>query len=173
MSRQWQERLTYAALSVFLAWHTLALMFAPMPDSALTEPLGGLLHPYLTLLRLNNTWGFYAPEVGSGQQFRYVVEDATGKEHTFIPTEDFSWFHPAFWWIRAWHKVIIESPDEFGDQAAALFCKKHASLNPISITLIQVLQDDFPVEDQLAGKHPMDAQFVSVNTLKRVKCSGN
>jgi hypothetical protein len=172
ISKPWRQRLTYAAMSLFLAWHTLALVVAPVPDSEMKRSLRRLLGPYLTLFRLSNTWDFYAPNVGLGQQFRYLVEDGSGNRHTFIPTNDFGWFQPHYWWFRAWHNTIIDSPDDYGDLAAALFCKEHAALDPISITLVQVLQKDFVEKDQLAGRHPMDAEFVTENILKHVRCPG-
>jgi hypothetical protein len=170
ISKQLQERLTYAAISVFLAWHALALMIAPLPDSSLKKSMHGVLHPYLRLFRLDNTWDFYAPNVGSGLQFRYVVEDGGGKQHTFKPTDDYGWFHPSYWWFRAWHNVIMDAPDLHGDLAVVLLCKKHHSLNPVSITLKKVQQNDFSVEDHLTGKHPMDTEFVTESELKRATC---
>jgi hypothetical protein len=171
-SNWWQGRAAYVAMSVFLVWHTLALMVSPIPDSSLKDALNGVLHPYLTLLRLDNTWGFYAPEVETGQELRYTVEDGEGKEHEFRPIEQFGWFHPAFWWVRSWHHTIIDSPDDFAETAGRLLCKKHASLHPKSVALIHILPEEFSVEDYLAGKNPLDPEFVSVNEFKKVQCGG-
>src|ERR1700722_12933639 len=172
VAEAWQKRLTYAAMSLFIAWHTVAMVIAPSPDSDLKRSLVRALHPYLTLFKLGNTWDFYAPNVGYGQQFRYIVENAVGRQHTFVPTEAWGWADPRYWWYTAWFNVIIDSPDDHGEVAVSVFCKAHAKLDPVSITLMQVLQKDFTVEDQLNGKNPMDAEFVTVNTLKRAACPG-
>ena len=79
ISKQWRKRLTYMAMSVFVGWHTLALVVAPAPDSsAIAQSFRRLFHPYLTLFSLDNKWDFYAPDVGKGRQFRYDIEDAPG-----------------------------------------------------------------------------------------------
>jgi len=160
-------------MSVILGWHTLAVVVAPAPDNSVTvQALRFLLHPYLTLFRLDNPWNFYAPIVAKGHQFRYMIEDIAGKRRTFVPTEELYTFHPSFWWFRAWYDAILDSPEIYGDSVAALLCRKHASLHPISITLLKIEQEDFSPMDQLGGKHPMDSEFVTVSTLRRVACSG-
>ena len=171
ISKQWCERLIYTALSVFVAWHTLAIVVAPAPDGSVTvQSLRRLLHPYLTLFRLDNKWDFYAPNVGKGHQFRYVIEDVAGTRHTFLPTDDLSWFHPSHWWFRAWYDAIAESPDVHGDSIAARLCRQHAALRPVAITLLNLEEKDFLPADHLSGKHPLDSEFVTVHTLKRVRC---
>jgi hypothetical protein len=148
------------------------MVTAPAPDSDLKRSLVRVLHPYLTLFKLGNTWDFYAPNVGYGQQFRYFVEDAAGQQHAFAPTEAWGWANPRYWWYTAWFNVIIDSADDQGELAISLLCKTHATLNPVSITLIQVLQKDFAAEDRLNSKSPMDDEFVTVNILKRGACPG-
>jgi hypothetical protein len=171
ISRQWRERLLYAAMSLFVAWHTLAMVVAPAPNSSvMAQSFRKLLHPYLTLFRLDNKWDFYAPNVGKGHQFRYVVADAAGTRHTFMPTDDLSWYHPSHWWFRAWYDAIVESPEIHGDAVAARLCRQHAALRPVSITFLNLEEKDFSPEDHLGGKHPLDSEFVTVKTLKRVKC---
>jgi hypothetical protein len=172
ISKPWRERLIYTAMSVFVAWHTLAIVVAPAPDSSVVvQWLRQVLHPYLTLLRLDNQWNFYAPNPGRGHQLRYVVEDATGTRHTFIPTDGSNWFHPSEWWFRSLYDWIAGSPDIYGDAAAALLCRKHAALHPTAIVLMDLEQKDFSPADHLSGKHPLDSQFVTVNDLRRVTCT--
>ena len=49
----WRQRLTYLVMSVFVAWHTLAMVIAPAPDSSvLVGTLRAALQPYLTLFKL-------------------------------------------------------------------------------------------------------------------------
>src|ERR1035438_9528732 len=111
ISKKWRERLTYIAMSVFVAWHTLAMVIAPAPDSDVTKSLQIVLQPYLTLLRLDSQWQFFAPTVSEGSRFRYDIQDRTGKIHTFMPAEELSWFHPNFIWFRSWYYRIMDDPD--------------------------------------------------------------
>src|SRR4051812_39566096 len=95
LSRQWRERLTYAALSVFVSWHTLAMVVVPASEeSELAKSLRGLLQPYIGLFNLDNHWDFFAPNIAGSSVFRYVVKDSNGVGHTFMPQSKWSWFSP-------------------------------------------------------------------------------
>lgn len=170
----WQQRLIYGGMSLFLAWHTLALALAPLPDgSEAVTALRAFFSPYLTLFRLDNKWNFYAPNVGKGHQLRYVIDDGAGQRHAFVPTDGLSWYHPGYWWVRARHDAVIEDPQARGDAIAADFCQKHAALRPVTVTLQKLEEKDFTPADHLQGRHPLESDFATVSTLKRVRCSGS
>ena len=65
---------------------------------------------------------------------------------------------------------IMEAPDTYADFAAQYFCRKQATLKPISVTLLQVVENDYWPDDRLLGKQPRDPDYVTVNTLKTVEC---
>ncbi len=174
ISNAWRERLTYTVMSLFVAWHSLAIIVAPAPETSVTvQGLRVLLQPYLTLLRLDSAWNFFSPTVDSMRmsQFRYVIEDKAGEKLTFTPEAEFSGLNPNYFWFRAWYGAIIDNPGDYADIAATLFCRKHASLDPVSITLLEIQEKDFTQTDFLAGKQRWDPEFVTVNTIKQVKCS--
>ena len=170
IAKQWRERLAYTLMSAVVLWHTLALVVAPAPDSKIVQSLRRLLHPYLTLLRLDNPWDFYAPNIGTGHLLQYVIEDAAGRQHTFVPVEELSSYHPRFWWFRAWYDAVLEDPEKHGGSIAALLCRRHVALHPIAVTLRKIQQGDFSRADHLSGKHPLDPEFVTESTLKRLAC---
>jgi len=172
-SKPGRQRLIYTAMSLLVVWHTLAMVVAASPDSAIMRSARLLFHPYLTLFRLENQWGFFAPNVDLGSQFRYVVEDAAGQRHTFIPADRLSRFHPTSIWVRDRYRTVMESIETHGDAAAASLCREHASLRPITITLVEIEQKDFLPADQLSGKHPLDPKFINEHTLKTVRCTDN
>jgi hypothetical protein len=168
VSKQWRERLSYTAMSVFLGWHTLAMVIAPAPQASETvQALRLLLDPYLTLFELDHTWQFFSPDVARGDQLRYVIKDASGQSHTFVPSAKWRWFHPG---ILGWDESILDDPNVYGHSLAAFFCREHASLGPVSISLLKVEEKDFTPADHLNGKHPLDPEFITVRTLKRFKC---
>lgn len=171
-SQQWRERLAYLAMSVFVGWHTLAIVIAPAPDSRMIERLRLLLQPYLTLFSLDTKWDFFTPDVSRKNQFRYVIRDSAGKEQTFVPADELNRLSPSFNWFRLWYVTVMGSPDVHGDSVAAFFCRKHTALRPASITLLEIQEGYFWPDDHLNGKHPLDSEFVTVNTLKRVTCPG-
>jgi hypothetical protein len=173
-STRLKHRLIYLVMSLFIAWHTLAIIVAPAPeDSAMAQALrNALLQPYLSFFRLDNAWDFFAPNVENGSQFRYVIEDKDGTNHTFVPADELSWFHPNYFWFRSWYYAIMDEPERYVDIAAAVFCRKHASLHPAAVTFLDVHEEDFTQEDYLAGKHRLDPEFLKENILERVQCPG-
>jgi hypothetical protein len=166
-----RQRLGYLVMSLFVAWHTLAIAVAPAPSNALTESLRKVLQPYLTLFRLDDKWDFFAPNIGAGSLFRYVIEDQAGWKHTFTPAEKLSWIHPGYLWFRFWYYAIMENPELYADDAAARFCRMHADLHPVDITLLELREKEFTPSDLLAGKQRTDPEFYTVTTIKRDKCA--
>lgn len=169
-SKPWRTRLTYAAMSLLVVWHTLAMLVGPAPESVMTLAARKIFHPYITLFRMDNKWGYFAPEVPRGMQFRYIVEDAAGQRHTFIPDDTLSRFQPNAIWVKDRYKTVMAFPDQYGDAAVASLCRDHAALKPVAITLVEVEQKDFTPLDRRSGKHPLDPEFVDVNALKPIPC---
>jgi len=170
MSKQAWGRVAYTAMSLLVAWHTMAMVLATAPESVITQAGRSLFQPYLTLFRLDNDWGFFAPNVPLGHQFRYVVEDAAGARLAFAPDEKLSRLSPAWIWFSDRHRTVAESPEDFADATALSLCQEHASLHPVAVTLLDVEQKVFLPADWLSGKHPLDPEFVNVNVVKTVRC---
>lgn len=171
ISKQWRQRLLYTVMSLFLAWHTVAMLVGPAPEgSVIVQSLRGIYGPYVTLFRLDNKWGFFAPSVGKWSEFRYVVEDAAGKRHTFAPARQLRWYLPTYIWLKDRYETIMESPDVHGDELAAKLCRRHADLKPVSITLLEAQEKEFLPAHHLAGKHPLSDEFVTVSVLRMTPC---
>ncbi len=168
--KQWRGRLTYAAMSLLVVWHTVAMVLAPSPDSVVTDSARSLFDPYLTLFLLQSTWSFYAPDMRVEPEFRYVVEDASGQHHTFVPAEKVSRYHPSDIWVKDWYIHVMDHPETYSKPVAAYLCREHASLHPASITLLEIDQKEFWPADQLSGKTPFDFEFLENKTLATVPC---
>jgi hypothetical protein len=173
---QWaalRKRLSVVVMSLVVGWHSLAMLVAPAPgDSVTAQSLRYVLQPYLSLLRLDNGWAFFVP-VGKHAQFRYEVRDGAGNDHTFTPSEEPADSLPKYVWWREFKYLydgIMDSPQVMGGVAGAILCETHAELDPLFVTLLQVQEENFWPEDQLAGKHPLDQEFVTVNSIVRVPC---
>jgi hypothetical protein len=170
---EWRKRLTMLAMSLVVGWHSLAMLVAPAPnDSTMVQSLRSVLQPYISLFRLDTGWGFFAP-VGKHAQFRYVVKDAAGNDHMFVPTEEPAASIPRYVWWREFKYLydgIMDSPESRASVAGTQLCRAHAALDPLFVTLLQVQEQNFWPEDLLAGKHPLDPDHVTVSTLMRVPC---
>lgn len=171
MPKVWRERVTYAAMSFFVAWHTLAMVVAPAPaTSDLVRGLRVVLTPYLDFFELDNDWNFFAPVVGKDAILRYVIKDDAGVEHSFDTDANLNWFDASYNWFRAWYFAVLDSPDDFAEEFAALFCREHAALHPAAITLFEVEEKDYGPLDRLRGKQQTDPEFVKVTEVKSLQC---
>jgi hypothetical protein len=170
ISERLRARLAYLAMSAIVAWHTLAMVIAPAPDSDVTLLARVALQPYLTFFRLDNQWDFFAPTVGEGARLRYDIQDKSSKTQAFLPADELRWYHPNFLWFRSWYYRIIDDPDNYAENAAVVLCRKHAALQPLAITFYEIQEEKFTREDYLAGKQRMDQGFFSVRLLRGMRC---
>src|SRR5579862_2572325 len=138
-AKTWRERLTYTAMSFFVAWHTLAMVVAPAPGySDLMRGLRTVFEPYLHFFELDNDWNFFAPVIGKDSILRYVITDDSGKDHSFDSVAGLNWFSPSSIWFRSWYAAVLDSPDDFAAEFAALLCRQHVDLHPVAIRLSKV-----------------------------------
>lgn len=165
-----RQRLTYLIMSLFVTWQTLAIIVAPAPDSYVSEALRKVLQPYLTLLRLDSQWDFFAPNVGEGSRLRYILEDKGGRRFSFNPAQQLSWFHPNYFWVRGWYYAIMDNPELYADAAIARFCEQHAALHPVAITMLEMQEERFTRADLLAGENRNHPKFFTAKTIKHAQC---
>lgn len=170
ISRRWRAHLTYFAMSVFLAWHAIAMLLAPVPNNNVTvAAFRYLFQPYLAFIGLDNNWDFFSP-IGIGHQFRYVITDAAGKEHTFAPIEQFAWFQPTHRWHEKIYDQIMYEPEVYGEYFALAFCRKHAALKPVSIRLLARQEAAFFPADYLSGQDRWGDEFIIMHIRKERAC---
>ena len=176
-AKVWRDRVTYAAMSLFVVWHTVAMVAAPAPGTSdLIKGLRIVLDPYLHFFNLDNQWNFVAPDITEeghdppGVILRYVIKDDAGTLHRFDPEAGLNWLRPSWFWFRSWYVALLQSPDDFGEQFAALFCREHAELHPVTITFFEVDEQNYGPLDRLRGKQPLDPEFVTVAPVKSFEC---
>jgi hypothetical protein len=169
---RWRDAIVYSLMSLFSVWHAICLIVGPAPqESQISQALRPLVGSYLKLISLDVKWGFFAP-IGGASEFRYVVRDSEGESHLFRPTSKLAWYDPGKLWIIDRYRVARQLPEVYGDILIAEHCQVHAALKPAEIRLVEVVQQkDFWVSDHLAGKHPLDEQFATTQTLRTGTCS--
>jgi hypothetical protein len=161
--------LLYSAMSLFVGWHTFVMLVGPN-NSETAAAARRWAQPYLSFFRLESTWSFFAPSVGKHSQFRYVIQDRAGEEHTFVPVRELNPYFPSFYLFKHSYDTVTTFPELHGGFFAAMFCREHAALQPFYISLQVSLEREFLPADQLAGKHPLDPDFTEVETLLQVPC---
>jgi hypothetical protein len=168
----WRPRLVCLAMSSFVAWHMVSILIAPIPyGSDALLAVHSLFRPYMTLFRLESSWGFFT-QVPKLPMFRYIVESADGKEHTFTPIKDFKWYYPRTNWVERTFMAISVDPEplRIGSYYLPILCKHHANLKPVSITFTAVTGSEFTRDDFLAGHRPDDPGFTTVQQLMYGEC---
>jgi len=167
-----RDRLIYWAASLFLAWHTIAMMLTPLPEqNVIVQAFRSLFHPYVTVVGIDASWNFFSP-IGSSYQWRYVVEDAGGNKHTFTPIKEINWLTP----VHRWYEKILQEPmlgpDLYGDYFAKFFCRKQAVLRPVAITFVAVEEGEFWPQDYLLGKNrTTDPEYLTEIPVRRYACA--
>src|SRR5579871_3768184 len=170
---RWRARLATLAMSLMIGWHSLAMLVAPAPaDSVTVQALRTVLQPYISLLRLDTGWGFFAP-VGKHAQFRYVIKDGEGIDHVFVPSEEPATSIAKYVWWREFKYLydgIMDMPQDRAGVVGTLLCREHAELDPLYVTLLRIQEQDYVPDDLLNGKHPLDPEYVTADTLSRIPC---
>ena len=121
-------------------------------------------------IQAGNEWSFYAPDVRVEPEFRYVVEDASGERHTFVPADKLSRYHPTDIWVKDWYIHVMDNPETYSEFVAAYLCREHASLHPVSITLLEIDQKEFSPAGPTERKTPLRSEFLDKKTLATVQC---
>ena len=169
--KTWRDRLMYLAASLFLGWHTIAMVLAPVPENnVIVQTFRDVFQPYLVLTGIDTTWDFFSP-IGDSYQFRYVIEDADGVEYTFTPIAEVNWLTPTHRLYERIFTELMRTPDVYGGYFTKFFCRKHAALKPVAVTLLNIEEGEYWPEDYLRGKRrAIDPEYFTVNTLLRADC---
>ena len=126
--------------------------------------------PYLHALALDTRWAFFAPDPTRGRALRYTVEDARGARHEFRPSETLSRWEPGYFRLTTLYAAIRPDAPALVASAGGHLCRRHAGLEPRSVTF--TLRDATVVtpEEYLAGARPLDARHVAEQVLPPVAC---
>jgi hypothetical protein len=168
------QKILFVLTSMFLIWHTLALVIGPSPQSHLRDNLFGYFQPYLSLFRLNNAWAFYAPEpeLGSVVNYKVIGEDGDAQEFDVYNDQLDRWSASYFRFNAFFNNIYWQSEvyRRYRNSYIQYLCRRHAALNPESIVLVRINQTRLTHEDYLKGARPLDPEFIEVHTSQPVRC---
>lgn len=169
-----RQKILYFLASVFLLWHSLALIIGPAPQSYIRDNLYSIYEPYLSLFRLNNAWAFYAPEPDLGGVLNYKVITKDGNAHDFDIYADQldKWSTSYFRYNAFFNNIELESDEylSYRQSYTQYLCRKHRALSPQSIVLIRVAQTPLSYEDYINGAQPLDPNFVQTYPSEPTRC---
>ena len=169
-----RQKILYLIASVFLIWHTFALLIGPAPQSYIRDNLLGIYEPYLSVFRLNNAWAFYAPEPDLGGVLNYKVLDNDGNEHQFDIYHDYldRWSASYFRYNAFFNNIEWNSAEyrRYRKSYIQYLCRKHSNLSPKSIALIRIAQIPLSPEDYINGARPLDPDFTESRPSEPTRC---
>jgi hypothetical protein len=157
------------AASLFVMWHAFALVVAPFPPSYLSGSVHAAIFPYLSVLYLDTDWNFFAPTPAPGRFVRYVVQARDGGSHAFRLTEDRGPGPSAMRLRKVYDGIHPDRPEHY-ESVGRFLCRRHAGLEPVTVTFSVHRQIPITPEAYVAGRRPLDADLVEVETLPTVSC---
>jgi hypothetical protein len=157
------------AASLFVVWHAFALVVAPFPPSYLSGRVHAAIFPYLSVLYLDTDWNFFAPTPAPGRFVRYVVETRDGGGHPFRLTEDRRPGPSAMGLRKVYDGIHPDRPEHY-ESVGRFLCRRHAGLEPVTVTFFVHRQIPITPEAYVAGRRPLDGDLVEVETLPPVSC---
>jgi hypothetical protein len=169
-----RQKLLYFFASVFLIWHSFALVIGPAPQSYMRDGLYNIFKPYLSLFRLNNAWAFYAPEPDLGGVLNYKVINKDGDAHEFdIYAEQLDKWSASYFRYNAFFNNIAWDSEEYRryrESYTQYLCRRHSELSPQSIVLVRITQTPLSYKDYVNGARPLDPDFALAQPDEPARC---
>ena len=166
------KTLKLVAASVFVVWHTLAIVLAPAPASAAVLALYRFTRPYVHFFNLNNQWKYFV-RIGYGGNVDYAVDGAEGEKARFTMPPQYDHRNLAYFQYFHIQNELFggNPPQDLLKDLAHYYCRKHAVLNPRRVEFILRIQKEIKPDDFAKGFSPSDATFVREATLAPVECA--
>lgn len=156
--------------SLLILWHLTAIVLGPAPPSHVAGELYPVFKPYLRVLNLDHTWGFFSPEPSEGRRLRYAVIDAGGARREFRPYEALSRWDPSYFRFTTLYAALDADVPGHLRAAADYLCRRHAVLGPRAVVFEAVEQRRISPEMYLAGARPLDPEHLDHRELEPLPC---
>lgn len=169
----------FVIFSVFIVWHLIGIsVVGPLYNRNPYSSLSNIYANYLSILRLNRAWPFYAPNPQLGIIMRYETVDALGKSQIHRLTEAFGRYQHAYARYSNVFVYLFEDPDYtrqrgFDKSVAGYLCRQHKNDDIKSINFIVLNQTEYTHLDYKQGKNPLDPEFIDRKVFGPYPCDGN
>lgn len=169
--KTFKNRFLYLIASIFIVWHSLAIIIGPAPGSYLMSKVYPIFKPYLIAFHINNEWGFFAPDPAKGSLLRYIIVDDKNQEHVFKLTENLRRNGHGFLRYTSLYLTIARNNENFVVSAANYLCAKHNDINSKQIQFFMGHQQAITPDEFIAGHRPLDDKYMSVEYLPSLSCN--
>lgn len=164
----------YLLLSLFIIWHAIGIaVVGPSAKSYMRDGLMNLYGPYLTLLNINRSWPFYAPNPFLGSVLEYQTIDSSGASETFPLTKAHKKYEHAYFRYTNFYAYLFSNPNYtkkrgYDKSVARYLCSRHSNIESIKFILWE--QKEFTYKDYRAGKKPLDKAFLNKKEFGPYDC---
>lgn len=153
-------------MSVFIVWHMIAMMVVgPFHESKIRATLYPVFKEYLWLVKLDGPWSFYAPNVAYGTIFRYETVSSSGERKTYPLTEAKKKYEHGYvrninFYLYFFFNPKYTKEQGYDTSVARYLCAQHVGSDVKEIIFKRYVQKRFTPQDYLAGKKPLDPEFL-------------
>lgn len=169
-TRRYRRRVGYVVGSVFLLWHTTAILLGPWPASYWRAQVYAPFQNYLTLFFGENMWAFFAPGAIFGQLVRYEVETPSGSFSgdltRNLPHRDPNYFRMTAMWDKASSNYA-----GYERSYARHLCAALAHLQPTKLRFVGFSLKSLPPRLYLEGRRPLDDDMLKRSERPWYDCS--
>ena len=177
MERSHRTRTISAAiLTVFLVWHAVGIsIVGPFSRSSLRDGLMNLYQDYLAFFHLDRSWPFYAPNPFPGSILSYETVSYSGDTKSYPLTQARDKFDHAYFRYTNFYAYLFSDPKYtalrgYDKSVARYLCRQHRAENLTAINFVLLTQTAFTNKDYIAGKHPLDSDFLERSTFGPYNC---
>jgi len=163
--------------SIFLIWHAVGIsIVGPAGDSYLRKSLMSIYQPYLTLLHLDGSWPFYAPNPFMGSVLRYETINSSEESQIYPLTNIREKYEHAYFRYTNFYAYLFSDPNYtkergYDKSVAQHLCTQHEKSNIKLINFILLKQKRFTYQDYRQGKRPLDAEFMDKTVFGPYPCN--
>jgi len=163
-------------LSLFIIWHMVGIaIVGPFDRSFMRDGLMKVYQPYLATFHLNQSWPFYAPNPFPGSILNYQTISSAGEAETYPLTQARAKFNHAYFRYTNFYAYLFSDPEYtrkkgYDKSVANYLCSKHQNQDVVSVKFILLNQKMFTRDDYLAGKRPLDKEFLRESVFGPYSC---
>ena len=176
MDRKNLKTVGYGLLTLFIVWHAVGIsVVGPAAQSYMRDGLMKIYEPYLTLLNLDRSWPFYAPNPFLGSMLEYETVSATGKIEKYPLTKAYKKYEHAYFRYTNFYAYLFADPKYskkrgYDKSVARYLCSRH-SANVESINFILWQQKEYTYQDYRDGKEPLSQEFLNKKVYGPYPCN--
>ena len=165
----------FILLSIFLVWHAIGItIVGPFSQSYLRDGLMKVYQGYLGVFHLDRSWPFYAPNPFLGSILKYQTVSQSGETKNYPLTQAREKYEHAYFRYTNFYAYLFSDPDYskkrgYDKSVARYLCAQHLE-DIVQIKFILLKQKMFTRNDYLAGKQPLDSEFLEEKIFGPYDC---